>query len=69
VSAYQLYQGAVGLSRAVLIHRRTKFAEWVKKGFIPKDSAGMPAEDMGVAFVQGVRAISRAAGVGRSHRR
>jgi raffinose/stachyose/melibiose transport system substrate-binding protein len=53
VSSYQLYQGKVDFHGPELSAAATTFTEWVAKGFIPKDSAGIRAEDMGVAFVQG----------------
>ena len=33
--------------------RADTFADWVKKGYIAKDSAGIKAEDMGIAFIGG----------------
>jgi raffinose/stachyose/melibiose transport system substrate-binding protein len=53
VTAYQVYDGKVDFHGPELTFAATTFADWVKKGFIPKDSAGIRAEDMGVAFVQG----------------
>jgi raffinose/stachyose/melibiose transport system substrate-binding protein len=53
VDAYQVYKGDVDFHGPQLTFAADKMAEWVAKGFIPKDSAGIRAEDMGVAFVQG----------------
>ena len=53
VNAYEVYQGKVDFHGPELSFGATAFADWVKKGFIPKNSAGIKAEDMGVAFVQG----------------
>jgi raffinose/stachyose/melibiose transport system substrate-binding protein len=53
VTAYQVYDGKVDFHGPELTFAATSFADWVKKGFVPKDSAGIRAEDMGVAFVQG----------------
>jgi raffinose/stachyose/melibiose transport system substrate-binding protein len=53
VTAYQLYQGKVDFHGPELGFAATAFTGWVAKGFIPKDSAGIRAEDMGVAFAQG----------------
>ena len=53
VNAFELYQGTVDFHGAELTFGATAFADWVKKGYVPKDSAGIKAEDMGVAFAQG----------------
>jgi len=53
VTAYQVYDGKVDFHGPELTFGATGFADWVTKGFIPKDSAGIRAEDMGVAFAQG----------------
>jgi raffinose/stachyose/melibiose transport system substrate-binding protein len=53
VTAYQVYDGKVDFHGPELTFAALSFAEWVAKGFIPKDSAGIRAEDMGVAFAQG----------------
>ncbi len=53
VTAYQVYEGKVDFHGPELSFGATAFADWVAKGFIPKDSAGIRAEDMGVAFAQG----------------
>ncbi len=53
VDAYQLYKGKVDFHGPELTYAATTFADWVKKGYIGKDSAGLKAEDMGVAFMSG----------------
>jgi len=53
VTAYQVYDGKIDFHGPELSFAATTFADWVTKGFIPKDSAGIRAEDMGVAFAQG----------------
>lgn len=53
VNDYQLYQGKVDFHGPEMTFAANTFADWVKKGFVPKDSAGIRAEDMGVAFVSG----------------
>jgi raffinose/stachyose/melibiose transport system substrate-binding protein len=53
VTAYQVYDGKVDFHGPELTFGATAFADWVAKGFIPKDSAGIRAEDMGTAFAQG----------------
>jgi raffinose/stachyose/melibiose transport system substrate-binding protein len=53
VSDYELYQHKVDFHGPQLTYAATTFADWVKKGYIPKNSASIKAEDMGVAFEQG----------------
>jgi raffinose/stachyose/melibiose transport system substrate-binding protein len=53
VDDYQLYKGKVDFHGPEFTFAASTFADWVKKGFIPKDSAGIKAEDMAVAFSQG----------------
>ncbi|ADG89119.1 sugar ABC transporter substrate-binding protein [Thermobispora bispora] len=57
VNAYQLYQGEVDFHGPEFTYAAQTFADWVKKGYISKDSAGMKAEDMGVAFMSGKHPI------------
>jgi hypothetical protein len=56
VDDYQLYKNKVDFHGPAADLRRETFADWVKKGYIAKNSAGIKAEDMGVAFI---RASSR----------
>ncbi|MEU4626669.1 extracellular solute-binding protein [Actinoplanes sp. NPDC023801] len=53
VDDYQLYKNKVDFKGPQLTYGAQTFAEWVSKGYISKDSAGIKAEDMGVSFTQG----------------
>ncbi|WP_305783170.1 ABC transporter substrate-binding protein [Symbioplanes lichenis] len=53
VDDYQLYKNKVDFHGPELTYGAQTFADWVAKGYIPKNSAGIKAEDMGVAFSQG----------------
>ncbi|MCC5581502.1 extracellular solute-binding protein [Microtetraspora sp. AC03309] len=53
VDGYQLYKGTTDFHGPQLTYAAETFADWVKKGYIAKDSAGMKAEDMGTAFMSG----------------
>ncbi|HEX8631540.1 MAG TPA: extracellular solute-binding protein [Catenuloplanes sp.] len=53
VDAFQLYKGKVNFQGPEFSYAANTFADWVKKGYIAKNSAGIKAEDMGVAFTQG----------------
>ncbi|WP_433290546.1 extracellular solute-binding protein [Actinoplanes sp. CA-030573] len=53
VDDYQLYKNKVDFHGPQLTYGATTFADWVKKGYIAKNSAGIKAEDMGVAWEQG----------------
>ncbi|MBT8227131.1 MAG: extracellular solute-binding protein [Dactylosporangium sp.] len=53
VDNFQLYRGKVDFAGPELTFGAERFAQWVDKGYISKDSAGIKAEDMGVAFEQG----------------
>jgi raffinose/stachyose/melibiose transport system substrate-binding protein len=53
VDDYQLYQHKVDFHGPELTYAANTFADWVAKGYLGKDSAGLKAEDMGVAFEQG----------------
>src|SRR5689334_2744652 len=53
VDDYQLYKNKVDFKGPQLTYGAQTFAQWVQKGYIGKDSAGIKAEDMGVAFTQG----------------
>ncbi|GIE50536.1 sugar ABC transporter substrate-binding protein [Amorphoplanes nipponensis] len=53
VDDYQLYKNKVNFQGPELTFGAQTFADWVKKGYIAKNSAGIKAEDMGVAFTQG----------------
>ncbi|MEO3813558.1 extracellular solute-binding protein [Sphaerisporangium sp. B11E5] len=53
VDAFQLYKAPVDFHGPELTYGATTFADWVKKGYVSKDSAGLKAEDMGVGFISG----------------
>jgi len=53
MEAYQLYKGKVDFHGPEFTYGAETFADWVKKGYIAKNSAGLKAEDMGVAFMKG----------------
>jgi raffinose/stachyose/melibiose transport system substrate-binding protein len=53
VDAYQRYTGKVDFHDAAWTFAATTFADWVNKGYIAKNSAGVKAEDMGTAFIGG----------------
>ncbi len=53
VDDYQLYKNKVDFHGPELTFGAQTFADWVRKGYIAKDSASIKAEDMGVAFEQG----------------
>jgi raffinose/stachyose/melibiose transport system substrate-binding protein len=52
VNDYQLYQHKVDFHGPQLSYGAQTFADWVKKGYIAKDSANLKAQDMGNAFEQ-----------------
>jgi raffinose/stachyose/melibiose transport system substrate-binding protein len=53
VNDYQLYTNKVDFKGPQFTYGAQTFADWVAKGYIGKDSAGIKAEDMGVSFTQG----------------
>ncbi|KUL33380.1 extracellular solute-binding protein [Actinoplanes awajinensis] len=53
IDDYQLYKNKVDFNGPVLTYAADTFADWVAKGYISKDSAGIKAEDMGVSWEQG----------------
>jgi raffinose/stachyose/melibiose transport system substrate-binding protein len=53
VDALQLYKGKVDFKGPEFKYAADTFADWVKKGYIGKDSAAIKAEDMGVSFIGG----------------
>jgi len=57
VNAYQLYQGDFTFNNDAFKFAADKMVEWVKKGYIGKESVSMKAEDMGVAFTNGTAPI------------
>ncbi|GHJ36477.1 ABC transporter substrate-binding protein [Streptomyces sp. TS71-3] len=53
VDAYQLYKGKTDFHDAAWTYAADTFADWVKKGYIAKDSSSVKAEDAGTAFISG----------------
>ncbi|MGW3342963.1 ABC transporter substrate-binding protein [Nonomuraea rubra] len=53
LEAFQSYKGKVDFRGPEFTYGADTFADWVKKGYIAKNSAGLKAEDMGVAFMNG----------------
>ncbi|MGI5163859.1 ABC transporter substrate-binding protein [Spirillospora sp. CA-253888] len=53
VDAFQRYTTKANLTDAAWTAGATTFADWVKKGYIAKNSVGTKAEDAGVAFMGG----------------
>jgi raffinose/stachyose/melibiose transport system substrate-binding protein len=53
VQNLQQYKGKVDFHDDAWTYGATTFADWVKKGYIAKDSAGIDAEGMGLAFMKG----------------
>ncbi|MEV4756926.1 extracellular solute-binding protein [Micromonospora sp. NPDC049559] len=53
VDGFQLYKHRVDLTGPEFSFGATRFADWVRRGYLDKNSAGIKAEDMGVAFEQG----------------
>ena len=53
IDSFQLYKGKVDFHGPQFTYAAQTFSDWVNKGYISKDSAGMKAEDMGVAFIGG----------------
>jgi raffinose/stachyose/melibiose transport system substrate-binding protein len=53
VNAFQLYQGDVDFHGPEFTFGAQKYADWVAKGYISKDSTSIVAEDMGVSFTNG----------------
>lgn len=53
IDAYEMYKGDVNWSGEELTYATQTIADWVKKGYISKDSTGVKAEDAGQAFMNG----------------
>jgi len=53
VDNYQLYKQPVSFTSGPLQYGAATFSDWVKKGYISKESASLKAEDMGTAFIAG----------------
>ncbi|MEO3873604.1 extracellular solute-binding protein [Nonomuraea sp. B12E4] len=53
LEAFQSYKGEVDFHGPEFTYGADTFADWVKKGYLAKNAAGLKAEDMGVAFMNG----------------
>ena len=53
VDAYERYTGKADFHDANWTYAANTFSDWVKKGYIAKNSVGTKAEDAGVAFIGG----------------
>jgi raffinose/stachyose/melibiose transport system substrate-binding protein len=53
VDNFELYKAKVDFHGPQFTYAANTFSDWVKKGYIAKNSAAIKAEDMGVAFEQG----------------
>lgn len=53
VDSYQHYRGPVDFKGPELSYAANTFADWVRKGYLDKNAAGLNAEDMGVFFTRG----------------
>jgi raffinose/stachyose/melibiose transport system substrate-binding protein len=53
INAYQLYQGNFDFNNPAFTYAANTMVDWLKKGYISKDSISMKAEDLGVAFTNG----------------
>ncbi|MBG0820840.1 extracellular solute-binding protein [Planomonospora sp. ID91781] len=53
VDGFQLYKGKVDFHGPEFTYAAETTADWVRKGYIAKDSAGIKAEDMGLSFIGG----------------
>ncbi|MEV0617249.1 extracellular solute-binding protein [Nonomuraea sp. NPDC050404] len=53
LEAFQSYKGKVDFKGPEFTYGADTFTDWVKKGYIDKNSSGLKAEDMGVAFMNG----------------
>ena len=53
VDDFELYKNKVNFHGPEFTFAANKFSEWVKKGYIARNSAGIKAQDMGDAFQQG----------------
>lgn len=53
VDAYERYTGKVDFHDEAWTYAANTFSDWVKKGYIGKNSSGMTAEQAGVGFMSG----------------
>ena len=57
VDAYQMYKGKVDFQADPLKYGADTFDQWVKKGYMAKNSASLKAEDAGLSFISGTSPI------------
>jgi raffinose/stachyose/melibiose transport system substrate-binding protein len=53
VDSYELYKGRTDFHDTAWTYAAGTFADWVKKGYIGKNSTSTKAEEAGVSFIQG----------------
>lgn len=53
VDSYELYKGKTDFHDQAWTYAAETFADWVKKGYIAKNSTSTKAEEAGVSFIQG----------------
>jgi raffinose/stachyose/melibiose transport system substrate-binding protein len=53
IDDYQLFKNDVDWHGEQLTSATDTISDWTKKGYIPKNSAGLTAEDMGTSFISG----------------
>ncbi|GGI03725.1 ABC transporter substrate-binding protein [Egicoccus halophilus] len=53
VDAFQLYEGELDFTNDAFTYGADKLTEWVDAGYVSTDAIGLPAEDMGTAFISG----------------
>lgn len=53
VNAFELYQGEVDFHGPEFTFAAEKMVDWVDRGYIEEAAVGMPAEDMGIGFMNG----------------
>lgn len=53
VNAYERYTGKVNFHDAAWTYAANTFADWVKKGYVAKDSVGLKSEEAGTRFIAG----------------
>ncbi len=51
IDDYQFFKGDVDWEAGPVMEGTNLAAEWIEKGYIAHDSAGIPAEDMGLSFI------------------
>jgi raffinose/stachyose/melibiose transport system substrate-binding protein len=53
VDDYQLFKNDVDWHGDAMTQATSKLDEWIKKGYVGSDAAGLTAEDMGTSFIAG----------------